>query len=338
MASLFGEETMKPKLLVFSTFDGVFVCIIVVLSVLLLITPFLNYNNQAILYMVQKKYDKAEQKWRQALNKKSLIPFYRMNLALNYLLNGQADTAIQEYTVTSNLVKQIEKQRRFKEQEGSRFHGDDGLHRESRPSREKPAPAKAWGENPAETEGKNPKKQHISARDLLDQYKKKVLFYSFFNSAIAATVKKEIKKALSLYQKALRVQPESLEVKTNIELLMSEKSPSKDQKESSEDSGDQKEESKKAGENKESGESQNQEKKDKENKQAGSDATKDEKTEEQKKEKGSDSEKQKGSSKKNSIDEKQREAILKAILEGEKKIRERRNKSGKSSSAIEKDW
>ena len=100
---------MKPKVLVFSTFDWVFICIVVLLSGLFLATPFFNYNNQALLYMVQKKYDQAEQKWLQALNKKSLIPFYRMNLALNYLLNNQVDKAIQEYTVTSNLVKQIKK-------------------------------------------------------------------------------------------------------------------------------------------------------------------------------------------------------------------------------------
>ena len=328
MASLFGEEIVKPKLLVFSTFDWVFICIVILLSGLFLATPLFNYNNQAILYMVQKKYDQAEQKWLQALNKKSLIPFYRMNLALNYLLNNQVDKAIQEYTVTSNLVKQIKKQKRFKEQPDSRLHGEDGSSRE----------------------GGNPEKQQTSARHLLDQYKKKVLFYSFFNSAIAATVKGEIKNILSFYQKALMVQPESLEVKTNIELLMNTNASSKNKKDSSQEADKkQKEDGEEEGENKkeegesekagepQNGESQNQDKeKDKNNKKDGDDDAKDEKKE--KKGGGGDSEEQKGSSKKSSIDKKQQEAILKAILEGEKKIRERRNKSGRDSSVIEKDW
>lgn len=335
---------MKPKLLIFSNFDWIFVCVIVLLSGLFLVTPFFNYNNQAVLYMIQKKYDKAEQKWLQALNKKSLIPFYRMNLALNYLLSHQADKAIQENTVTSNLVKQIKKHGKFKEQLDPRLRGDDslrregGLRRNNRLSREKPASAKTGDGNPEKKQKQN----------LLEIYKKQVLFYSFFNSAIAATVKGEVKSALNFYQKALMVQPKSLEVKTNIELLVNTNASSKDKKSSPQNSdnqekkeGEEEGESKKEeGESGKSEKSQNQDKKkNKEgnNKQDSGDDTK----EEEKKKSGGQknkSESPSGSSKKSSIDKKQQEAILKAILEGEKKIRERRNKSGRGSSAIEKDW
>ena len=348
MASLFGEKTVKPKLLVFSNFDWIFVCVVVLLLGLFLVTPFFSYNNQAIPYMVQKKYDKAEKKWLQALNKKSLIPFYRMNLALNYLLSHQADKAIQENMIAGNLVKQIKKQKRFKEQPDPRLRGDDGglrggrlsgddrFSREARYSRE--------SGNPEETKGENPKKKQASTRHLLDQYEKKVLFYSFFNSAIAATVKGEMKNVLNFYQKALSVQPESLEVKTNIELLMNTNASSKDKKNSSKNSDNQEKKEREEGkeeerESEKSKESQNQDKeknKKGDNNQNSSDDTKEEKR--GKKGKENDSENQKGSSEKSSIDKKQQEAILKAILEGEKKIRERRNKSGKNSSAIEKDW
>ena len=321
---------MKPKLLIFSHFDWIFVCVIALLSGLFLVTPFFNYNNQAILYMVQKKYDKAEQKWLQALNEKSLIPFYRMNLALNYLLSHQADKAIQENTVTGNLVEQIKTQKRFKEQPGLR-----------------PPPSR--GQVPhGDDDGLRGNLKREKTQDSLDQYKKKVLYYSFFNSAIAATVKGEIKNALDFYQKALAVQPESLEVKTNIELLINTNTSSEDKKSSSQNSdnpekkeGEEEGESQKEeGESGKSEKSQDQDKKENKegnNKQDSGDDTK----EEEKKKSGGQknkSEEQSGSSKKGSIDKKQQEAILKAILEGEKKIRERRNKSGRGSSAIEKDW
>ncbi len=45
-------------------------------------------------------------------------------------------------------------------------------------------------------------------------------FQSYFNMAVAATGLKDLNLALSSYQAALEIQPESIEVKTNIELLL----------------------------------------------------------------------------------------------------------------------
>jgi len=44
-------------------------------------------------------------------------------------------------------------------------------------------------------------------------------FLSYFNSAVALTELKKVDEALELYQKALELKPDSLETKTNIELL-----------------------------------------------------------------------------------------------------------------------
>jgi tetratricopeptide (TPR) repeat protein len=49
-------------------------------------------------------------------------------------------------------------------------------------------------------------------------------FATLFNSAVAATELKQVDKALSFYQSALELNPESLEVKTNIELLIQSQS------------------------------------------------------------------------------------------------------------------
>jgi tetratricopeptide (TPR) repeat protein len=98
---------MKPRVLVFSYVDWFIVFGIIISIVFLLIFPFQNGNNQAAIYMFQKKYDKAEQKWREVLNKNPLFPFYRMNLALNYMLWEQPEKAIREYGVMKNLVEKI---------------------------------------------------------------------------------------------------------------------------------------------------------------------------------------------------------------------------------------
>lgn len=45
-------------------------------------------------------------------------------------------------------------------------------------------------------------------------------FYAAFNSAIAATMLENLREALRKYQLALGIRPDSIEVKTNIELLM----------------------------------------------------------------------------------------------------------------------
>ena len=47
-----------------------------------------------------------------------------------------------------------------------------------------------------------------------------IVFLSLFNSARIYAQEKKIDQALDFYQKALKIKPESMEVKTNIELLM----------------------------------------------------------------------------------------------------------------------
>ena len=282
---------MKPRALVFSYVDWLIVFGIIVSIVFLLIFPFQNDNNRAILYMAQKKYDKAEQKWREVLGKKSLFPFYRMNLALNYMLWEQPEKAIREHGVMKNLVEKIN--------------------------------------YPNEEE---------------------ILFYNFFNSAMAATQKGDRKKALGFYQQALVSRAESLEVKTNIELLMreSESSSGKDEKQENSQGGEQKEQEGegKGGENQsdkenQEGDQQNQEegdesKRDSEQNQGKGDEKKEES--EQSQEEGEQSKQESKESDKRNLNKTQTESILKAILEQEKKIRERRQKGQKRKPVVEKDW
>ena len=261
---------MKPRVLVFSYVDGLIVFGIILSIVFLLIFPFQNDNNRAVLYMAQKKYDKAEQKWREVLGKKPLFPLYRMNLALNYMLWEQPEKAIREQGVMKNLVEKI---------------------------------------------------NYPNEED--------ILFYIFFNSAIAATQKGDRKEALGFYQQALVSRAESLEVKTNIELLMKESKSSsgKDEKQGNPQGDEQKEQE---GEGK-GGENQ----KDKEDQEEGGQSKEES---EQNQEEGGQSKEESEESDKRNLNETQTEAILKAILEQEKKIRKRRQKGQQRKPIIEKDW
>jgi Ca-activated chloride channel homolog len=65
-----------------------------------------------------------------------------------------------------------------------------------------------------------------------------VKFYALFNSATALTEMKKIDEALATYQQALEIHPDSVEVKTNIELIT--KSQSGDGQGDSQDQKDQK--------------------------------------------------------------------------------------------------
>ena len=95
---------MKSKLFVFSAFDWLFTVGMIVGMFFLLATSFLDKNNQAILYMYQTKYEKAEQKWLQILSEKPFSPHYRMNLAFNYMSGNQLDKALREYEVSGNML------------------------------------------------------------------------------------------------------------------------------------------------------------------------------------------------------------------------------------------
>jgi len=63
-----------------------------------------------------------------------------------------------------------------------------------------------------------------SARSAAHAHNDQMKFHAFFNAAIAATELKHIDEALSLYQDCLDIQKDSLETKTNIELLIQSQS------------------------------------------------------------------------------------------------------------------
>lgn len=69
---------------------------------------------------------------------------------------------------------------------------------------------------------------------------KEAEFLSYFNSAISAAENKEVDIALEYYQRALEIKPDSLEVKTNIELLTRSQSGGQDDKDQKQkDQGDE---------------------------------------------------------------------------------------------------
>ena len=305
---------MKPRVWVFSTYDWCFICGVIILGGALFVIPFLSHNNQAIVYMIQKKYEKAEKKWLQALSKNSFSSYYRMNLALNYILLNQPEKAIQEYEVTKKFIAKAGISENFKIEKN-----------------------KIKGSSSVDEEGKFDE----SASGGKGQYfhKEEILFYSFFNSAVAASQKEKTKDILDFYQQALTFRPHSLEVKTNIELLAKEgKSSSKQNQNES-----------KSVKKKEEGSQESQSDKQKNNKSIK------EKKEEAKKDKSEDKDETLGKSSgepnkkrdksqdskrddKQILNKTQKEAILKAILDQENKIRERRNQEEKRSTVIEKDW
>lgn len=79
---------------------------------------------------------------------------------------------------------------------------------------------------------------------------KDIKFKSLFNAADSAVRKEDIDRALEYYQSALKLKPDSLEVKTNIELLMAKREQSRENKQD-----------KKEGEGKGRGENESSEKK-----------------------------------------------------------------------------
>ena len=343
---------MKQKVLVFSAFDWCFLCVAIIIISSLFFIPFFDHNNRAILYMSIKQYEKAEKKWLQILSKDSFSSFYRMNLALNYILFNKPDKAIQEYEITRNLLKAGTVSGSFKTYKQSGVRSDIST---------------------SEDEIVEPE---VVQKDTERNYKDKILFYSFFNSAAASTQEGEVESALSFYQQALGPYPNSLEIKTNIELLAMNSQASakkgKDKKDksnkknkedgkgdASKGSSEKKEEGKKEGksskENKENNkENEGKDEKDQQDNNGEKDSDQEKKQEEQQSARensesdttGKDSQdspesqsgKQGGSDRTQSVNERQKEAILKAILEQEKKIRERRNQKRKRSSPVEKDW
>ena len=182
----YKQKEGKISLWAFSFFDWAFIGVGLVLIAFLIVYPFLNNNNQAIVYLIQKKHEKAENKWRKALEQKPFSSLYRLNLALNYQLGRQTAKSLQEYQVVQNFFLSNNR-----EKTGERNLDRDFL-------------------NPMSITGESSTTIKTNS-----QY----VFYSFFNSAVVETQKNHIQQALQFYQEALAFEPHSLEVKTNIELL-----------------------------------------------------------------------------------------------------------------------
>ncbi len=152
-----------------------------------------------------------------------------------------------------------------------------------------------------------------------------ILFYTFFNSAVGAAQQKRPREALNFYQQALRFKPQSLKVKTNMELLLKTPPP--------QDKNSKNQESKNSNSQKKPSDSSDQ---------------KSSSTEKQPQPKPSPESKQNQSVRENaplkgeenkSLTPGQVEAILKAIEEQEKQIRKKRVKKPPSLKPSQgKDW
>ena len=318
-----NKTGLKIRLWAFSFYDGVFLSTLLALFAFLIAYPFLNDNNQAIIYMIQKKYQKAEKKWLKALSHNPFSPLYRLNLSLNYQLSEHTGKALQEQGVIQNFFS-----------------------------------ARAKGEK--NSAGKQP----ISD----------ILFFSFFNSAVAETQNNHIEQALNFYQRALSFKPLSLEVKTNIELLTKKQEGHKKGEGKSEpkNKGEAQENNSSAGDksHKENGQKgQNQKDQEKDSDQKGgqgpegeTESLQDSQSESANKPKNleagtgsanesenpqvdSQNQQSRGSGRDNhwqapdqELDEAQTSAILKAISEQEKQIKKRRQQRQKRSAPTEKDW
>ena len=80
---------------------------------------------------------------------------------------------------------------------------------------------------------------------------KEIRFRSLFNAAVALTGLKKTDEALDLYQKALEIKPDSLETKTNIELLTAgQGGGGEDDNENQDDKGDKEDKKDKEGQGK----------------------------------------------------------------------------------------
>ena len=324
-----NNKQKVPKVWAFSFFDWAFIGVVLILTAFLVVFPFLNHNNQAIVFLIQKKYEKAENKWRLALEQKPFSSLYRLNLALNYQLGEQSSKALKEYQVIQNFTKI--------------------------------------------------KNQHV--------------FYSLFNSALVETQKNRVQQALNFYQNSLAFKPHSLEVKTNIELLLkkgqsdkkSGESKKKNQrdldkkgssggssqeqknqgeqktKQSPEEQGPEQEKQEQEGQNQEQSQGQEQEQsQDQEQSQEGQDQEQERKNQQEQEGKNQEGQNQgqegqpqdlaelknPSTSNKNKTQEGQQqnlnsaqtEAILQAISDQEQQIKKRRQRRRKTPSPNEKDW
>ena len=173
---------------------------------------------------------------------------------------------------------------------------------------------------------------------------KQFLFYTSFNAAVSAAAHQDRDLALKFYQDSLFYRPDSVETKTNIELLFKgeqnqkQSSKQKDQQDQDQKKQDQKKQNSSESDKKKK-ESQNTHKENQEKseqQQEGKEQQKLEQQQEVREQQQGDGEQQKQEAHK--INEKQMQAILKSILEQEKQILKKQQESKKRSPVLEKDW
>ena len=301
----------SPTYKIFTIYDScLLVCFFGFISFLCISFFSFNENNKAIWYMSQRKYEKAEEVLLKNLNKNTFSLLYRLNLAFNHTLSTQYEKSIQEYQVIKRLIQNSDVNE-------YKLHLNESTNQSKN-----------------ETTSQTPQV-------------KELLFYPSFNSAVAATQKGEKNRALSFYQQALSIHPDSVETKINIELLTRNTNNKSQQNQQSTQEHKNKENNSTKQKQQNSSQSTNQQK----DQQKNTPNTDGSQSNTEKEEKNQMSEDQKktsqGITQKNSentqiFNEQQIETILRSIQDQEKDIRKRRMEGQKQNSRQNpndtKDW
>ena len=338
---------MKYKIRAFSSWDGLWVISMVILLGLLLSFPFWNRNNRALFYMMKKKHEKAEQTWRMALGKEPFSPLYRMNLAFNYMLWEQSEKALQEYAVTRKLIDKTsspfsnskndninQKFAMFDLKEKTFFNSAIGATQNREIDKALNFYQQALLLNPESLRTKTNIELLIQENPVKNQNQKK--------DKEKSGKDKEDKNNKS---ESAKQQPE--------EQSQNSQETEKSEKEKEGEQGAQKADSQKEKESEESvkeeqssgqpGEKQSQNPQETEQadsekeKQKGYDSSLENKAQDNQNAQGEQGDFKAGRNNQK-LNQRQTEAILKAILEQEKNIRERRSQERKRRPVVEKDW
>ena len=289
---------------------------------------FLDKNHRAIYYMKIKNYGKSQELLLKALDNQPFSSLYRMNLALNYLLMGQYENSIQEYQSVADLDL-MDKQSCDKgaaESQRLRVAGDTfgKLDLQSRD--------KKVAESRRPRVARDACKHDLQSRDkgAAESRRSHAPLGGDFNSAVAASGKGEVDRALSFYQKALSYRPRSIEAKTNIELLTRKTQSKKNQKQDQKQDQDS---NQKQNQNQKRSASDSDHLKNKNSQMDRRDLPGSDRSKTEKKPTGPDSNQR-------LLNKAQVEAVLKSIQEQEKNIKQRREteQQGYKNRGGVKDW
>ncbi len=279
---------MKAKNHLFSYFSVSLFILLLLLGGGLIAYFLLDFNRRSVYYMRFKNYQKAQELLLQALSRNAFSYMHRMNLGLNYFLQKEYEHSIKEYQTSVQMVaKGLQTKNNSQQNKSQKKNNRPGLAK---------------------------KKPQLLVTADMSEAMHKALFAGYFNSAVTATFKGEIDRALAFYQQALVYHPHSKEVKTNIELL-TQKSSSQSKKSDKDKS--QKEQNKKGGNKSAMGDGQKQ------NPQKGEQNLSDDLKNRENWGSG------------------QVEAVLKSIQEQEKRIKQKRDKARRQAPTRTdsgKDW